>query len=48
MVRYLSIWQQDNTLDLALDLAKRLLPPLEYLMSIYPSEGTFLPALKSS
>ncbi|KAF8318453.1 hypothetical protein DL93DRAFT_2054507 [Clavulina sp. PMI_390] len=38
VARYLNIWQQDNTLIMALDLAKTLLPPMEYLMSIYPSE----------
>ena len=41
VARYLSIWHQDGTLTTGLDLAKRLLPSLEYLMLIYPSEREF-------
>lgn len=49
VARYLNIWEQDNTLMLALELAKSLLPPMEYLMSIYPSdrECLMLPSFRA-
>ncbi|KAF9519719.1 hypothetical protein BS47DRAFT_1083423 [Hydnum rufescens UP504] len=37
LARYLNIWQQDRTLHIALHLCVQLLGPVEYLMTVFPS-----------
>jgi len=37
--RSLSLWQCDNSLIVALDLCKALLPALDYLTALWPSPG---------
>ncbi len=38
--RALSLWSYDRTLSVALDVAKTLSKPVEYLMTLWPCPGT--------
>ena len=40
--RALTLWSYDQSLVLALDVAKALSQPVEYLMTLWPCGGAFL------